>query len=64
MNHKQQMPATVHADNGITRFLITAGIDNSEKGIKEYFGCLLEGHPMLMGITMSFVLIPYKGDAL
>src|SRR5712691_5947126 len=59
------MPARVHADNGITGFLVPAGIHDFQEGIEKSLGGLLERHPIVVPrILPGLVLVPDECDAL
>jgi hypothetical protein len=65
MDHTQEIPAPVHADNGITGFLLPAGIDNLQEGIEKGFGSLLERNPLVVQrVLPCLVLVPDERDVL
>jgi len=65
MDHKQEIPARVHADNGITGFLVPAGIDDLQEGIEKGLGSLLDCNPIVaQRVLPCLVLVPDERDAL
>jgi len=63
MHDDQQTPAVVHPDEGIPGLSLTAGIHDSQEGIKEGFGGLLKRDPLMpYRIRAGFLSIPDKGD--
>src|SRR5262245_6188974 len=65
MDHKQEIPARVHADNGIAGFLVPAGIDDLQEGIEKGLGSLLERHPIVVPrVLPCLVFVPDERDAL
>jgi hypothetical protein len=62
MNDEQEVPALVHADQGIPSFLLWACVDNSKKRVEECLRRLFEGDPMLRGIGLRFGGISHERD--
>src|SRR6267142_5503628 len=59
------MPARVHADNGITGFLVPTGIHDFQEGIEKGLGGLLKRHPIVVQrILPCLVFVPDERDAL
>jgi hypothetical protein len=65
VDHKQEIPARVHADNGIAGFLVPAGIDDLQEGIEKGLGGLLERYPVVVPrILPGLVFVLDERDAL
>jgi hypothetical protein len=42
VDHKQEIPTHIHADDGISGFLVPARIDDLQEGIEKGLGSLLK----------------------
>jgi hypothetical protein len=65
VDDKQEIPARVHADDGISGFVVPARIDDLQEGIEKGFGSLLERNPIVVTrILPGLVFVPDERDAL
>src|SRR4029453_8737546 len=65
MDDKQEIPARVHADNGITGFLVPARLPDLPEGIEKGLCGLLERNPIMVPrILPCLVFVPDERDAL
>ena len=64
VDDKQEIPACIHAENGVPCLVLPARIHQLQEGIEERLPCLFKRNLVLTQISCRFVAVPNEGNAM